>query len=121
EVRAALEQALADDPDDLASHSAYADFLAERGDPRGEFIQVQLALEGGQRPAEELERLRRREAELLARHARDWMGDAGRFLVGDWSGEDRPWDYHFRRGWLDSVRLLPQIDAALADVVGSPD
>src|SRR5436190_22265883 len=44
-TRRALEQALAEDPDDLAAHSAYADLLVELGDPRGEFIQVQLALE----------------------------------------------------------------------------
>src|SRR5581483_4800010 len=38
----AFERALADDPDDLAGWSAYADYLAEQGDPRGEFMQVQL-------------------------------------------------------------------------------
>src|SRR5262249_5265412 len=41
----ALEEALAEDPDDRAAHAAYADHLAERGNPRGELIQVQLALE----------------------------------------------------------------------------
>jgi uncharacterized protein (TIGR02996 family) len=45
-TRAALETALFDHPDDLATHMAYADLLREQGDPRGEFIQVQLALSG---------------------------------------------------------------------------
>src|SRR5262249_7189339 len=36
----ALEQALVENPDDLAAHGAYADYLMEQGDPRGEFIQV---------------------------------------------------------------------------------
>src|SRR5262245_7054655 len=44
-MRAALESALIENPDDLASDRAYADYLSEQGDPRGEFIQVQLALE----------------------------------------------------------------------------
>src|SRR5215211_1834830 len=36
-----LEEAIVEAPDDLAVHSAYADYLMERGDPRGELIQVQ--------------------------------------------------------------------------------
>src|SRR5215510_1694290 len=39
---ASLEAALVENPDDLAAHSAYADYLAEQGDPRGELIQLQL-------------------------------------------------------------------------------
>ena len=45
DLRTALEEALAANPDDVASHAAYADHLADLGDPRGELIQVQLALE----------------------------------------------------------------------------
>src|SRR5438309_2370843 len=40
----AFERMLAADPDDAAGWCAYADYLAERGDPRGEFMQVQIAL-----------------------------------------------------------------------------
>ena len=42
---AALEAAVVANPDDRAVHAALADFHLERGDPRGEFIRVQLALE----------------------------------------------------------------------------
>ena len=38
DLRAALEAALADNPEDLAGHAAHADLLAERDDPRGEFL-----------------------------------------------------------------------------------
>src|SRR5581483_12257097 len=48
-LRQAMEQSLAANPDDLATHMAYADHLVELGDPRGEFIQVQLALEDPRR------------------------------------------------------------------------
>src|SRR4051812_30092601 len=44
-LQRALEEAVLSKPDDLAAHSAYADLLMEQGDPRGEFIQAQLALE----------------------------------------------------------------------------
>src|SRR5262249_44213792 len=97
------------------------DYLQEQGDPRGEFVQVQLALEDPNRPAKERTRLKKREAELLAQHARKWLGNAGRFLVGAWSGDDKPWRYQFARGWLDSVRLLPFPDAVAAALARSPE
>jgi uncharacterized protein (TIGR02996 family) len=116
-----LEAALVEHPDDLAAHSAHADYLMEQGDPRGEFIQVQLALEDPARLAEERKRLQQRESELLKQYARHWLGDVGRFLVGDWSGPDKPYHYQFHRGWLDLVRVLPAPDAILAALARSPE
>src|SRR5919108_156006 len=81
-LREALESALADNPDDLASHMAYADFLTEQGDPRGEFIRVQLALEDESVPAGERKRLRQRERELLDAHEREWLGELAPILLG---------------------------------------
>src|SRR5260370_19160005 len=52
-LRNALESSLVARPEDLATHMAYADYLQERGDPRGELIQVQLALEDPARPVAE--------------------------------------------------------------------
>jgi uncharacterized protein (TIGR02996 family) len=114
--RVALESALAAHPDELAAHSAYADYLVEAGDPRGEFIQVQLALEDPTRTKAQRAALQKRERELLKAHAATWMGDAGRFLVGKWSGEDKPFHYRFARGWLDFVRTaeMEPVVAALA-------
>jgi uncharacterized protein (TIGR02996 family) len=76
-----MEVALADDPDDLDTHLAYADLLAENGDPRGEFIQVQLALEDESKPARERKCLAKRERELLDAHQREWLGALARFLI----------------------------------------
>jgi uncharacterized protein (TIGR02996 family) len=120
-LQQALEQALVEDPDDLATHSAYADYLMEQDDPRGEFIQAQLALEDPKRSAQERAQLRKREQDLLKQHARHWLGDLGRFLVGKWSGEDRPYHYQFARGWLDLVRVLPFPDAILHALARSPE
>src|SRR5262249_54958968 len=61
-LRRALEEALAADPEDVATHAAYADLLMERGDPldaaRGELVRVQLALEDPACPPEERDALR---------------------------------------------------------------
>lgn len=120
-LQRSLEEALAENPDDLAAHSAYADYLMEQDDPRGEFIQVQLALEDPSRPPAERKKLQKREAELLNQHAKQWMGDVGRFLVGDWSGADKPWHWCFARGWLDTVCMLPAPEAAIASLARSPE
>jgi uncharacterized protein (TIGR02996 family) len=97
-LRQTFESALEADPEDRSAHMGYADWLSEQGDLRGEFIQVQLALEqaaGGER-----ERLQQREAALLAEHQEEWLGElAEPFLQRD---DIR---FRFRRGWLDDVEV----------------
>ncbi|HEY7423024.1 MAG TPA: TIGR02996 domain-containing protein [Gemmataceae bacterium] len=108
-LRDALEAALVEDPDDLATHRAYADYLQEQGDPRGEFIQVQLTLEDPERTAEERRELERRERELLAEHEREWLGGLADELLGpegELGEEDhRHYEIRFARGWLDRITL----------------
>ena len=58
-------------PDDDGPREVYADWLSERGDPRGELISLQLAAARGQgTPAGKL-----RERALLASSARMWLGE----------------------------------------------
>lgn len=103
-LRSALEDALVADPDDLAAHSAYADYLAEQGDPRGEFIQVQLALENPGLPPAERTPLEERERELLTKHRREWLGSLATWML--FSLEDEPRSFvRFRRGWVDRARV----------------
>jgi uncharacterized protein (TIGR02996 family) len=110
-ARQALEAALAADPDDLGAHMAYADWLTEQGDPRGEFIQVQLALEDPSRRAEERERLRQREQVLRQAHEREWLGDLAPYLIDqrDVRGGRTPQRDRYRhllaRGWLDTLHV----------------
>src|SRR5438876_2453146 len=80
-MRQALEEALFEDPNDLASHAAYADYLREQGDPRGEFIQVQLALEDPKRSPAERKKLQARERELLQEHQRAWLGELAPIIL----------------------------------------
>lgn len=117
----ALEAALVDHADEVAAHSAYGDYLMERGDPRGEFVQVQLALEDPSRSKSERDELKKRESALLKKYAKEWIGDPGRFLVGKWSGEDKPYSFRFRRGWLDYVRTLPVPEELIEAVADSPE
>jgi uncharacterized protein (TIGR02996 family) len=114
-LRDALEAALVANPDDLASHSAYADYLAEQGDPRGELIQVQIALEDEKKASAERKRLQEREAELLKAHTRQWLGELAPHLLDI---EERKWgpntEYRFARGWVDRLQIV-NLSAALAE------
>jgi uncharacterized protein (TIGR02996 family) len=116
-LREALEAALVADPDDLGAHMAYADWLMEQPDPhdqaKGEFIQVQLALEDESRPAKERKRLQQREKELLDARQREWLGGLAPFLLDSQGTLDHHLEYHsdprrefgFRRGWIDSLHI----------------
>jgi uncharacterized protein (TIGR02996 family) len=95
----ALEAELAANPDDLATHAAYADLLTEEGDARGEFIQVQTALEDSSLPEEERHRLEARERQLLGSYRERWLGPLAHFL------RERGHRYRFRRGWLDAIEV----------------
>lgn len=114
-----LERAIAEDPHDLAAHAAYADWLTQQGDVRGEFIQVQLALEDSSRSTEERNELRRRESELFTAHGRDWLGPLADFALPKKAspatilGQGGPLQIRLSRGWLDSLRI-PQLDANVA-------
>jgi uncharacterized protein (TIGR02996 family) len=98
ELRDALESALVANPDDLTAHSAYADFLTEQGDQRGELISVQLALE--QASGSERDRLAKREAALLAQ-----LQSADEGLVGVVFRDRDDITCRFRRGWLDDIQV----------------
>jgi uncharacterized protein (TIGR02996 family) len=98
-LQRALEQAIVENPDDVAAHMAYADHLQERGDPRGEFIQVQLALEDPARTAAERKTLQQREQALLKAHARAWLGELAPLLLKKANA------YGFARGWLDYLSI----------------
>jgi uncharacterized protein (TIGR02996 family) len=106
--RRSLEADLVAHPDDLEAHAAYADWLTEHGDPRGEFIQVQLALEDENATPAQRREWQRREKELLAQHQREWLGGLAPFLLDDTQNR-----FAFARGWLDrlTIHLLGEANA----------
>jgi uncharacterized protein (TIGR02996 family) len=107
ELLESLEAALVENPDDLATHMAYADFLDEQGDPRGEFIRVQLQLEDNSRSSSERDKLRKREQELLKTHAKTWLGELADVLLRKRRKSDSNLigTCDFARGWLDNVQV----------------
>lgn len=66
-----LLAAVYESPEDDAPRAVYADFLLERGDPRGEFIASQLSTARA-KPYQ-----RQREHELLAEHRAAWVAPLG--------------------------------------------
>jgi uncharacterized protein (TIGR02996 family) len=109
-LRDALESALIENPEDLATHYAYADYLQDQGDPRGEFIQLQLALEDHQRTDMERRRSKARADVLQQAFQREWLGSLADELLGTiegrveyWGESGRPYEIRFYRGWLDRI------------------
>jgi uncharacterized protein (TIGR02996 family) len=110
----AFERALAENPHDLAGWCAYADYLAEHGDPRGEFMQVQIALESESLPKVRRGALKKQERNLQWQHERDWLGPLAAFTVDAkpvpfWRGRKpakrAPVAHRFARGWLSRLEF----------------
>lgn len=116
-LREALEAALVENPDDLAAHMAYADHLHELGDPRGELIQTQLALENDQVTGPERTRLAAREQELLAATRAAYLGKKLAKVLGPQSYE--PVDLTVERGWLTGFQLEGPARAALTTALAT--
>ena len=91
-----LLQAILDDPEDDALRLVYADWLEERGDPRGELIHVQSLLAEGAPGDPHWPPLVRRERELLTRHGPEWVGPLRALGATRWA---------FRRGLVEEVTL----------------
>ena len=103
-TRAALEATLAADPDDPVRHAAYADLLLEEGDPRGEFVRLQLALEDPELPADRRAAMQQAADGLMNQHEAEWLGRLG-WYVRALRSAYRPCraDVAWRRGWVDRL------------------
>ena len=102
ETVAAFERHLIENLDDAAGWSAYADHLTEQGDPRGDFMRVQLALEDESLPKAERRALQEEEVALRVAHLDQWVGES--FVAENFDAKGQPRDgrhrFTFRRGWL---------------------
>ena len=127
--RAALELALAANPDDFATHAAYADLLAEQGDPRGDYIRLQLALEDRHQPVERLRAMEQEAFTLRNQHEAEWLGPLYTH-VNPGAGFTKPGvninvleanvrvTYH--RGWIETVRVRELTPAQARALYGCP-
>ena len=88
-------------PDDDHTRSVYADALQERGDPRGEFIALQLAKTD-----------EKRQRKLLDEHGRDWIAPLDAAI--------KPDSIRFARGFLDACRVEWKTPKQRQQLVGHP-
>jgi uncharacterized protein (TIGR02996 family) len=123
----ALERAVIADPYDQTVWSALADYLTEQGDPRGEFMQVQRALEDESLDGADRYKLRAREQELLAAHEAEWVGDWAGLFPAPLDTEGRGQlnlsggrKYEFKRGLLTTVHFGTLTVAAARAFVKAP-
>src|SRR5215469_11329163 len=103
----AFVQAILANPEDDAPRLIFADWLDERGDPRGDFIRVQCQLARTTTDDPAKQALLRREYELLA----EWEAVWARALIG----RVRRWQ--FRRGFVEQVKLTCRQFLAEADTL----
>src|SRR5262245_9632541 len=73
----AFLRAIKEQPDDDGPRLIFADWLEERGDPRGEFIRLQCALARTDEDDPRRADLIRREQELLRQHKEVWLQQLG--------------------------------------------
>jgi len=106
---AALEAAIASAPEDAGGYLVYADWLQQRGEPRGELIVVQRALAQAPRDAA----LRAREAALFAEHDDRLLGPLARVEI---EGARIDWHCGFVRS-LDLGGRLSELDPALLEAL----
>jgi uncharacterized protein (TIGR02996 family) len=88
-------QAILDQPDDDHLRLIFADWLEERGDPRGEFIRIQHALLDPSLNDDQRYPLLVCERELRCRHEAEWLGPLAEILHG----------WEFRRGLVEEATL----------------
>ncbi len=123
-TRDALEAALIANPDDVVRHAAYADLLLEQGDPRGEFIRLQLAAEDRNQPVSKLREYEQAAFGLRQSHEREWLGDLWQFVQRPPSARSvaEPIEPNvivsWRRGWIDGIRI-GQLSSALVQAIAS--
>ena len=124
-VEQQLLEAMMADPEDLEVRMVLADWYQEYGDPRGEFIQVQIALDRLPRFHWWRSDIEDRERELLAENRKRWDAPLHRHLsqtalkgkIHSRRGLVRGWKY--RRGFvehlsIDAATLMDSFDPFLS-------
>ncbi len=117
-----LVRAILDDRDNPERYLEYAAHLVERGDPRGEFMRVQVQLEDDQLSDDERTALRVRERALLDEHQATWLGGLADKLLHCANAFEKQFlsqRFSFRRGYLYSI-IYKLSDAELETTGASP-
>jgi uncharacterized protein (TIGR02996 family) len=98
-----LLEAIVEAPDDDAPRLVYADWLQSRGDPRGEFIQLQCQLAAA--PDDERRRaIKIAENKLFAAHGKSWLEPL--FLILPAPSEIfTPFKFELERGFVEEAHV----------------
>jgi uncharacterized protein (TIGR02996 family) len=84
-----------ENPEDDTVRLIYADWLEERGDPRGEFIRVQVELASMTADSPRRRELAFRAHEFLGKHGEEWAAPLCPHVE----------EWHFRRGFIDRIAI----------------
>ena len=114
-----LRRRVVEHPDDVDVWRVLGDFLQDRGDPRGSFIQTQLALEDPSLDERTRRTLRNRERELLDAHQQAWLGPLADALLDTDSWSTPRWQ--FRRGFLHTLDAMMLTQKVIDGLVGFED
>ncbi len=105
-------------PGDLGRRAAWADWLLEQGNPRGELMSLQLA-DRALTAAEE-----KKVAALVKKHGKEWIGKLRGVLVGmrvdpvaDWGVAEEPGWANIEELSVPSQRLSPKLEAKVLGCV----
>jgi uncharacterized protein (TIGR02996 family) len=104
----ALLAAVWERPEEDEPRQVLADFLADQGDPRGEFINLQMARHRKEITAEG----KKREKELLKRHKKAWLGPIEKFI--------QMYALRFERGFLVTCQIEHGVDKLDVAIVRHP-
>jgi uncharacterized protein (TIGR02996 family) len=113
-----FERAVLESPDDDRPRLVYADWLDEQGDPRGEFIRVQVELEALADGDPNRAALKWREDDLLAEHRAQWLGRFRDRLLDELPALAGATGWEFRRGFVEQADLPARTFLAHADRLG---
>lgn len=120
-------KAIQKDPDNYDAYGIYADWLSERGDPRGEFIHLQWQLENPKLTGAARQKVVKQEKALLKKHQREWLGDLAEELLdnphkesGHYSFSKNPYRFTFARGFLDSLSIGYLLPSVASQIASSP-
>jgi uncharacterized protein (TIGR02996 family) len=72
-------QAILEAPDEEDGYLVYADWLMERGDPRGDYMLCQWKLADYETPLREIESLEKKASEIYSSNWRGWLGELGKY------------------------------------------
>lgn len=115
-----LQHIVADPADDLP-RLVYADWLEERGEPRAEYIRIQVALAGADHRPDEAAALTNKAASLYWKHHRYWNGQVYRRWIGTPLEGKRVhlgglggWQY--RRGFPEILEINAEFFVRYADL-----